>query len=73
MWGVLYPEPTEDSLALALQEFERRERSFQAIALQARAAEFSEERFVRRMGEQIALQVGSSAPAPPPQVQAANR
>ncbi len=43
--GILFPEPTVDSLAEALQEVERRAGEFDARALREHAARFSRSRF----------------------------
>ncbi len=47
--GVFYPEPTAESLAAALAEFERTEASLRPPELQAWARRFSEAEFARRM------------------------
>ncbi len=73
LWGVLYPQATEDQLAWGVEEFERRERGFEPAALQARAAEFSEERFLNRMRLQIELCMEINAPAPGSRVHNASR
>lgn len=43
--GILYGSGNEEALHEAIEEFERREDSFEPAVLQARAAQFSEERF----------------------------
>ena len=47
--GVLYEQPTGLDLARAIESFEKTEQAFNPIALQTRAAEFSEGRFLSRM------------------------
>lgn len=51
--GVLFPEPTVDSLVKALREVERRTEDFDATALRDHAARFSRSRFRREFERAI--------------------
>ena len=51
--GLLYPEPDDDLLAAAIEQWDRREAEIQPSALQAHAARFSEREFARRMGSAL--------------------
>ena len=62
--GVLFPEPTVDSLVKALRELESRETEFRPTALRAHAARFSLSRFRRELRASIASFVNASANAP---------
>ena len=46
--GVLYQSPTIEGLARAISDFESNKDTFHECVLRARAAEFSQERFLER-------------------------
>jgi glycosyltransferase involved in cell wall biosynthesis len=48
--GILYDEPNEESLAAAIERFERIEAQIKPAALQASVARFAESEFLRKMG-----------------------
>ena len=63
--SVLYTEPTIESLAEAITEFEARENKFSIATLRSRASCFSEELFVSRFSHiaEMALKGASSSPS----------
>ena len=68
--GLLFPEPTEASLANALQKFDQVEHAVDALLLQSRAGRFSEEVFQTRFRHALSRMWKDSAP---PAVRGRNR
>jgi glycosyltransferase involved in cell wall biosynthesis len=60
--GLLFPEPTEASLATALQKFDQVEHSISTLCLQSRARRFSEEVFQSRFRNALSRMWKESAP-----------
>jgi len=60
--GLLFPEPTEASLATALHKFDQVEHSISTLCLQSRARRFSEEVFQTRFRNALSRMWKDSAP-----------
>ena len=60
--GLLFPEPTEASLAAAIQKFDQVEHSISVLFLQSRARRFSEEVFQKRFRGALSRMWKNSAP-----------